>query len=70
MRSITVFCGSADGYNEYYREMAYQVGETLAARRISIIYGGAKVGLNNTFPRTVILLLHCATASSIMRQCA
>jgi len=45
MRSITVFCGSADGYNEYYREMAYQVGETLAARRISIIYGGAKVGL-------------------------
>ena len=45
MKSITVFCGSSEGYNECYRETAYELGETLAARGFRIIYGGAKVGL-------------------------
>ena len=45
MKSIVVFCGSADGYNECYREAAYNTGATLAARGIRIIYGGARVGL-------------------------
>jgi uncharacterized protein (TIGR00730 family) len=45
MKSIVVFCGSGDGYNESYRETAYGVGKTLAERNIRIIYGGAKVGL-------------------------
>ena len=45
MKSIAVFCGSAEGYNECYREAAYELGETLAARNIRIIYGGARVGL-------------------------
>ena len=45
MKSIVVFCGSGEGYNECYRETAYAVGKTLAERNIRIIYGGAKVGL-------------------------
>ena len=45
MKSIVVFCGSGDGYNETYRETAYLLGKTLAAQDIRIIYGGAKVGL-------------------------
>lgn len=45
MKSIVVFCGSGEGYNECYRETAYQLGEMLAAAGIRIIYGGAKVGL-------------------------
>jgi len=45
MKSIVVFCGSGDGYNEVYRETAYELGRTLAVRGISIIYGGAKMGL-------------------------
>ena len=45
MENIVVFCGSGDGYNECYREAAYQLGKTLAIRNIRIIYGGAKVGL-------------------------
>ena len=48
MKNIVVFCRSGDGYNECYREAAYQLGETLAARNIRIIYGGAKVGLMGT----------------------
>lgn len=45
MTSIAVFCGSSEGYNEIYREAAYDLGKTLAAKNIEIIYGGAKVGL-------------------------
>ena len=45
MESIVVFCGSGEGFNECYREAAYQLGKTLATRNIRIIYGGAKVGL-------------------------
>ena len=45
MKSIVVFCGSSEGYNECYREAAYNLGALLAARGIRIIYGGAKVGL-------------------------
>ncbi len=45
MNSIVVFCGASDGYNETYREVAYEVGVLLAEKRIRIIYGGAKIGL-------------------------
>jgi uncharacterized protein (TIGR00730 family) len=45
MKSIAVFCGSSDGYNDCYREAAYNVGAALAARTIRVIYGGAKIGL-------------------------
>jgi uncharacterized protein (TIGR00730 family) len=45
MKSIVVFCGSSEGYNESYREAAFDLGAILAARGIRIIYGGAKVGL-------------------------
>ena len=45
MKSIVVFCGSSDGYNECYREAAYDLGALLAGRNIRIIYGGAKEGL-------------------------
>lgn len=45
MKSITVFCGSSDGYNELYREVAYNVGATLAQNSIRVIYGGSRSGL-------------------------
>src|SRR6185437_6628983 len=45
MRSIVVFCGSADGYVQDYREVAYDLGATLAKRDIRLIYGGACIGL-------------------------
>ena len=45
MKSIVVFCGSSEGYNEIYRETAYELGKTLALQDIRIIYGAAKVGL-------------------------
>lgn len=45
MNNIAVFCGSSDGYNDTYREQAYQAGLMLADRGIHVIYGAAKIGL-------------------------
>ena len=45
IRNVAVFCASADGTNPLYRSAAEALGHELAARRIGLIYGGAKVGL-------------------------
>ncbi|MCB0697002.1 MAG: TIGR00730 family Rossman fold protein [Chitinophagaceae bacterium] len=45
MKSIAVFCGSGDGYNDIYREEAYQVGRQLAERGIEVVYGAARIGI-------------------------
>jgi len=45
MKRITVFCGSSAGKNEKYREHAYQLGKTLAQKKMGVVYGGAKIGL-------------------------
>jgi uncharacterized protein (TIGR00730 family) len=45
MKSIAVFCGSKEGFNEAFREAAYQLGAILAERNITIIYGGGRIGL-------------------------
>ena len=45
LQSIAVFCGSSRGRKAVYRDQARELGRVLAARKIEIIYGGAKVGL-------------------------
>ncbi len=45
IRNVAVFCASADGANPLYRSAAEALGRELAARRIGLIYGGARVGL-------------------------
>jgi len=45
MKSIVVFCVSSEGYNENYRETAWNLGVLLAERQVRIVYGGAKIGL-------------------------
>lgn len=45
MKSIAIFCGSNFGNSSLYEEKAYQLGVSLANKKIKIIYGGAKVGL-------------------------
>jgi uncharacterized protein (TIGR00730 family) len=42
---ICVFCGSTSGNNELYANAAREMGRTLAARRIELVYGGGRVGL-------------------------
>ena len=45
MKSITVFCGSSFGHDEIYQTQATLLGETLAKKKIRLVYGGADVGL-------------------------
>ena len=42
---ICVFCGSSFGNNEVYANAAREMGRTLAAHKIGLIYGGGRVGL-------------------------
>jgi len=45
MDSIAVFCGSSEGNDSDVINAAFQLGEHLATKDISLVYGGAKVGL-------------------------
>jgi len=45
MNAIVVFCGSSPGKEEIYKSKAEQLGQTLAEENITLIYGGASVGL-------------------------
>lgn len=45
MKSITLFCGSNFGRGDIYREAAASLGRELAARRITMVYGGTNKGL-------------------------
>ena len=45
MQRLCVFCGSSFGNRTVYREAAKIVGELLAARNVTLVYGGAHVGL-------------------------
>lgn len=45
IRTIAVFCASANGADPAYQAAADDLGRALASRNIGVIYGGAKVGL-------------------------
>lgn len=45
MKAIAVFCGSRNGASGVYREGAIALGRALAEREITLVYGGASVGL-------------------------
>ncbi|WP_163537189.1 TIGR00730 family Rossman fold protein [Gracilibacillus sp. YIM 98692] len=54
MKRIAVFCGSSMGENEVYRQGAVALGKELAKRNITLIYGGASVGLMGIIADTVL----------------
>ena len=45
MKAICVYCGSNPGRKSSYMETAKQLGEVLASQSLSLVYGGAKIGL-------------------------
>lgn len=45
MKSITVFCGASSGTDSTYTTEAHLLGQTLARLHITLIYGGAKIGV-------------------------
>ena len=45
MKSIAVFCGSSEGISPEYKKGAVRLGHALAQHQITLVYGGANVGL-------------------------
>jgi uncharacterized protein (TIGR00730 family) len=45
LQTVCVFCGSNTGSRELYAEQAAELGRTIAARGLTLVYGGSKLGL-------------------------
>jgi uncharacterized protein (TIGR00730 family) len=45
MKRIAVFCGSSYGFDNVYQQQAFALGQYLAENKMTLVYGGAKVGL-------------------------
>ncbi|MFV3287311.1 TIGR00730 family Rossman fold protein [Pseudomonas sp. NY11955] len=45
VRSVCVFCGASIGTNPAYREAAVALGQSIARRGLTLVYGGGAVGL-------------------------
>ena len=54
MERICVFCGSSPGSRPEFVEAAVQLGEDLARRGITLVYGGGRVGMMGAVARGVL----------------
>ena len=54
MKSICVFCGSSTGSNSKYVAAARQLGELIAQKKMSLVYGGGNVGLMGEIANSVL----------------
>lgn len=54
MKRICVFCGSNAGLNPVYVSEARRLGNLIAARGSSLVYGGAKLGLMGAIADAVL----------------
>lgn len=54
MKRIAVFCGSSNGASDLYIQGAKDLGKELAKRNISLVYGGASVGVMGAVANAVL----------------
>ncbi|MGG1616361.1 TIGR00730 family Rossman fold protein [Paenibacillus sp. NRS-1782] len=54
MKKIAVFCGSSNGAADVYREGAKSLGRELVRRNITLVYGGASVGIMGAVADSVL----------------
>jgi uncharacterized protein (TIGR00730 family) len=54
IRNVCVYCGSSDGADARFAEAAEELGRTLAAERIGLVYGGGGEGLMGRLARSTI----------------
>ncbi len=52
--NICVFCGSSKGLNPVYSDSARELGELIAAKGHTLIYGGGNIGLMGIVADTVL----------------
>lgn len=54
MKSVAVYCGSSAGNNDIYRQQAEAMGQALAERDMTLVYGGGHVGLMGAVADSVL----------------
>lgn len=54
MKSVCVYCGSSPGTQKIYAERARELGRILAEQKITLVYGGAKIGLMGHMAKAVL----------------
>lgn len=54
MKSIVVFCGSSEGNDSIILDSAIELGQTLASRNITLVYGAAKIGVMGKVAKGVL----------------
>ncbi|MEQ3656962.1 MAG: TIGR00730 family Rossman fold protein [Dokdonia sp.] len=54
LQSICVFCGSSEGNDAHIVEQAQALGEVLAKRNITLVYGAAKIGVMGTVAQAAL----------------
>ena len=54
IHSLCVFCGSRRGVDPAFVEAAEQLGRSLAARGVRLVYGGGSIGLMGVLTQTVL----------------
>jgi uncharacterized protein (TIGR00730 family) len=66
IRNICVYCGSAQGAEPLYTEIAATLGRILAAAHIGLVYGGGNTGLMGALARST--LAHGGFVTGIIPQ--
>jgi hypothetical protein len=54
MKSVAVYCGASAGNNDIYRQQADAMGQALAERNMTLVYGGGHVGLMGAVADSVL----------------
>ena len=54
MKSISVFCGSSEGNDDYIISKAFQLGVEFAKRDITLVYGAARIGIMGQVAKGVL----------------
>ena len=54
IRSVCVYCGSSDGADARFGEAAEELGRTLAADGVGLVYGGGGEGLMGRLARSTL----------------
>lgn len=54
LNSICVYCGSSPGKDPAFLQAARSMGQEIAARQLTLVYGGGRIGLMGEVARTVL----------------
>ncbi len=56
IKSVAVYCGSSMGKHEIYQQKAIEFAKEMVKRDITLVYGGASVGIMGTIADTILAL--------------